>query len=107
MSGPIDRFGLGSMRQGSASSKQEKSTLTTNPNRWKLPEMRISMSSSPISLLVIQLPMYAVLFLAGFGAITKFQLDTTVLTTLAGIAAASMFPYSISMAVRAIRKSGM
>lgn len=103
MSGPVDMFGLDAIRRSDKSPK-DKSAPSTNLRRWT-PRVSFTVSSKPLSLFILQLPMYAVLFLAGFGNVTGFHLDVAVLTTLAGIAAASMFPYSISMAFRAIRES--
>ena len=102
MSGPVAGFGLGTMRLGGASPKQKESTQTTNPEQWK-PSADISVSQSPKSLLALQLPVYTILFLSGFSTITGFALDATVLATLAGVAVASMFPYSISVGVGVIK----
>lgn len=102
MKGPVDRFGLASMQQGAASSKQTGSDIDTDPRKWK-PGMSIEFAPKLHLVFLLQLPMYCILVLAGFGEFTKFELDAAVLTTLASIAAASTFPHSISIAIHAIK----
>lgn len=104
MSGAVGNFGLNSMRRSKPSPKQKRSILGINPSKWPRPGMKFSVASDPTSILIIQLPMYAILILVGFGNTIGFHLDPNILIALVGIGAASMFPLSISLAIDRVRK---
>lgn len=96
MSGPVDAIGP----RRSDSQPKNGDRASNNLSAWGE-----STAGKPWFAIMLNIAMYGILIVAGFGVYTSFSLDPVVLATLIGATAGVAVPYHIRMAINITRGS--